>query len=401
MIMFCIIKAYLLLIIPDITMKLNLFGQDSRLALPDHLIIYILSLLDPKSQHRAAVVSREWRDCIQLTRKYTALLPVIHRIPALNFAGLDVLKFKLLAGGMTNTTYKLGIRYTTQQRYVLRIPGKGSSAFISRADEAHNALQAAGEAMKLNVPVIYFDLDGLQLTQFIQGVHPVDEAALERKEILQEIASMMKRLHASEPFKNSTDFFQRNEDLLETLKARNFVFTGSIDAIEEQMGHLKALFSAFQIKMIPCHNDTTPTNFILSYQGTGSTRKEVIHEIDWEYSSNNDFLWDLVYFMVEGKLITEQQLTLLTAYFGEGGVTDSVLAWVEVYKPVIEWWITIWSWTQVANQADAVDLEAYVRLGAERYQKTVAYLESQQYKDAVQVIEADRAVVTFTGQRHF
>lgn len=382
-------------------MKLNFFGQDSRLALPEHLIIYILSLLDLESQHKAAMVSPQWRDCVQLTRKYISLLPVIHRIPELNFAGLDVLKFKLLAGGMTNTTYKLGIKYTPKQ-YVLRIPGKGSSAFINRADEANNALQAASDSLKLNVPVMHFDpKDGLQLTQFIEDVHPLDEAALARKEILQEIADMMKRLHSSEPFKNSTDFFQRNDDLLQTLKARNFGFTGAIDVIEEQMALLKALFSAYQIKMLPCHNDTTPMNFILSYQGTGADRKEVIHEIDWEYSSNNDFLWDLVYFIVEAKLKREQELILLTAYFGENGVTDSVLAWVEIYKPVIEWWITIWSWTQVANQADAVDLDSYVRLGAERYQKTVAHLDSREFKDAIKLIEEDRAVVTFTGTRPF
>ncbi|WP_026253874.1 phosphotransferase family protein [Legionella shakespearei] len=382
-------------------MKLNFFGQDPRLALPDHLIVYILSLLDPESQHKAAMVSRQWKDCVQLTRKYISLLPVIHRIPALNFAGLDVLKFKLLAGGMTNTTYKLGIRYTPEQ-YVLRIPGKGSSAFIRRTDEANNALQAASDSLKLNVPVIHFDPeDGLQLTQFIKGVHPLDETALERKDILQEIAGMMKRLHSSEPFKNSTDFFQRNEDLLQTLKAKNFAFTGSIDVIEEQMARLKALFSAYQIKMLPCHNDTTPMNFILSYQGRGADRKEVIHEIDWEYSSNNDFLWDLVYFIVEAKLRKDQELTLLTTYFGESGVTDSVLAWVEMYKPVIEWWITIWSWTQVANRADAVDLDSYVRLGDERYQKTVIYLESREYKEAIKLIEEDRAVATCTGKRPF
>lgn len=382
-------------------MKLYFFGEGSNPAINEHLIIYILSLLDPKSQYDAALVSRQWRDCVQLTRKYISLLPVIHRIPSLDFIGLDVLKFKLLAGGMTNTTYRLDVRYTPD-KYVLRIPGKGSSAFIKRSDEANNALQAASEELGLNVPVKHFDPeDGLQLTQFIEGVHNLDESALARKEILQEIASMMRRLHASEPFKNSTDFFQRNEDLLQTLKIKEFPFTGAIDAIEEQMSHLKVLFSAYQIKMHPCHNDTTPLNFILSYQGKGSERKEVIHQIDWEYSSNNDFLWDLVYFIVEAKLTRKQEFTLLTAYFGDDTVSDSVLAWVEVYKPVIEWWITIWSWTQIANEANAVDLESYARLGAERYKNTVLHLESKEYKEAIQVIDADKSVATFSGNRPF
>lgn len=186
-------------------MKLYFFGDDNnKPKLSEHLIIYILSLLDPKSQSVASLVNKDWSQLVQLTRQYLSMLPVIHRIPLFANLGLDVLKLKLMTGGMTNSTFRLRIK-NAPEKWVMRIPGIGSSAFITRRDEAHNAKQA--EKLGLNVPIAFFDPeDGLQVTRFIEGVHSLDDKALARKEILHEVASMMRRLHKSPPFDNNTLF---------------------------------------------------------------------------------------------------------------------------------------------------------------------------------------------------
>ncbi|HAT6822062.1 TPA: phosphotransferase [Legionella pneumophila] len=380
-------------------MKLYFFGDDNnKPKLSEHLIIYILSLLDPKSQSVASLVNKDWSRLVQLTRQYLSMLPVIHRIPLFANLGLDVLKLKLMTGGMTNSTFRLRIK-NAPEKWVMRIPGIGSSAFITRRDEAHNAKQA--EKLGLNVPIAFFDPeDGLQVTRFIEGVHSLDDKALARKEILHEVASMMRRLHKSPPFDNNTLFFERNEELLDLLKRKPFNFPGEIEFIEQQMKNLKEIFSSYRIQQFPCHNDTTPLNFILS-ENPEIKGSEKIHQIDWEYSSNNDFIWDLVYFMVEAKLNREQQLILLKAYFNTEELSGSLLAWIEVYKPIIEWWITIWSWTQLANGANAVDLSSYEQLGLERYHNTLSHLKSEGYVKALALIETDSHSLTFTGQRPF
>lgn len=385
--------------------------------LSEHLMIYILSLLDPKSQYNASMVNSKWNELVKLTQKYMGLLPTIQKIPLLSHVGLDVLRFKLLTGGMTNATYRVQIGQNISklltkipgvdpltvarhkpQRWVLRIPGEVSSFSVIRRDEAYNAQQASD--LGLNVPIAYFNPgDGLQLTQFIEGVRPLDKDALQRVDILETLAGLAKKLHNSKPFLNDTAVFTRNEGLLDALKVKKFTFPAKIDFIEEQMSHIKKLFSAYKIELRPCHNDSTPLNYMRSREGEGGIEK--FHQIDWEYSSNNDFLWDLVYFSIEAKLSKEQELTYLSAYFGKDKLTESVLAWFTAYKPVVEWWITLWSWTQLANEAKSVDKQAYVSLGLERYEKTMLHLQSEEFMSALAIIDADRLIPSFVGLRPF
>jgi len=161
---------------------------------------------------------------------------------------------------------------------------------------------------------------------------------------------------------------------------------------------LKKLFASYQVEVSPCHNDSTPLNYMMAV--VGKKKQEVFYQIDWEYSSNNDFMWDLVYFAIEGKLSKEQELAYLTEYFGKEP-TNSILAWFTAYKPAVEWWITLWSWTQLANEAKSVSKEAYIKLGAERYAKTLEHLESEEYRDALALIDADKLAASFDGHRPF
>ncbi|KTD73144.1 F-box protein [Legionella tucsonensis] len=399
-------------------MKWYFFGEDSgKPRINEHLMIYILSLLDPASQFKASLVNHKWRELVELTQKYIDLLPTIHRIPLLSKLGLDVLRLKLMSGGMTNTVYRVQVgpnifkslrecpsvnsalieRIRLPQRWILRIPGEVSSFSVSRKHELENACKAS--ALGLNVPIEHFDQDGLQLTKFIENVQILDKKTLERAGILQILASMAKKLHISERFDNDTAVFERNERLVQQLKIKNFIFPKEIDFVVEQMRYLKNLFSSYQIEMSPCHNDSTPLNYMMSL---GELKKqEVFYQIDWEYSSNNDFMWDLVYFAREAKLSKEQELIYLTEYFGKEKLTDSILAWFSAYKPVVEWWITLWSWTQLTNEAKSVGKSEYEKLGRERFAKTLELLHGEEYKNAFAVIESDRLVPSFTGHRTF
>lgn len=210
---------------------------------------------------------------------------------------------------------------------------------------------------------------------------------------------MAKKLHTSERFDNDTAVFERNEGLVEQLKIKNFVFPKEMDFVVKQMSYLKNLFSSYQIEMSPCHNDSTPLNYMMSLLGV--KKQEVFYQIDWEYSSNNDFMWDLVYFAREAKLSKEQELIYLTAYFGKEKLTESVLAWFNAYKPVVEWWITLWSWTQLANEAKSVGKNEYENLGKERFAKTLDLLHSEDYKNALAVIDTERLDSSFIGHRSF
>ena len=378
-------------------MKLHFFGTtDSKPSLEENLIRYILSLLDPKSLGITALVNKEWHQLVTLTRSYLKLLPTIQSIPGFETVGLDVIQLKILTGGMTNTNYILSIRYFDDA--VLRVPGIGTDSYLSREDEARNTLQASQAG--LSPPVIYQDPDsGLKLTKYISGARELDEHALARKEILSKIADLMHRLHTSVPFKNQISIFDRNKYLLDTLKSKGFDLPGRIGFIEEQMTYLEKLFSQYVIEMHSCHNDTTPLNFLLFDEETDGGEKEKLLEIDMEYSGSNDFMWDLAYFGVEAKLSRVQELILLNSYFGEEQVNESVIAWFDIYKPIVESWITFWYWTQLTNKATAVEPENYRQKGEECYQRTLDYLSSKEYKDAFDFIQSQSEPMA--GNRSF
>ncbi|KTD83020.1 phosphotransferase family protein [Legionella waltersii] len=377
-------------------MKIKFFGENhAKPTLSEHLVIYILSLLDNASLARAGAVNSEWRKYSQLTKKYVELLPTVHRIPFLQSLGMDVLRFKLLSGGMTNSSYRVKDR-TLKKEWVLRVPGRGSSAFINRGDEKNNAIQAS--QLGVNVPIDFYDSsDGLQLAQFIKDAKALDQSLLAREGILQKIASMMKTMHGSSKFVNNVDFFGRNAQLLQNLKEKGFKFPGDTRFIEDKMHQLQQLFSNYEIPSVPCHNDTTPGNFLVKQ---GATPEEVmLYQIDWEYSSNNDLLWDLVYFCVEAKLSSEAELAFINCYFSDASKNESLKAWLAAYKPIIEWWIAVWSWTQVVNEADAVDIKAYETLGKERYLNTIKHLQSNDFIKAVERIESESQSTLFRGAR--
>ncbi|MFJ1267786.1 phosphotransferase [Legionella lytica] len=372
-------------------MKWLFFTSDAgvQYKLKTGLAAYILSFLDADSLYNLSTVSKEWNELVKLAQSYMNLLPQINEIPMFSQLTLDVLSLKLMAGGMTNATYKLtvGAHYEAdkRKRWVVRFPGDVSLFSVDRKHEQHNVQQTSD--LKLNVPVAYFNGEsGVQVTEFIADVKPLDKNRLERVEILKMLAEKAKILHKSKQFLNDIDVFSRNAGLLATLENKKFPLPERVNFIASKMNELKNLFSSYQINKVPCHNDSTPLNYMLTPLEQG----ELIYQIDWEYSSNNDFLWDLAYFAIEAKLSKEQELIYLAAYFGEGKVNESILAWYQAYKPVIEWWITLWSWMQLAFEATAVDVSEYANLGEERYFRTLEHLDSSAFLHAIELIELEK-----------
>src|SRR5215212_2812960 len=91
---------------------------------------------------------------------------VLARVPSLKGLGLENVDFERLSGAMTNVSYKLS---TDAGDYVLRLAGEGTSDYVDRTAEGHNARVAT--AAGVNAEVLYFDArEGTMLTRFVEGV---------------------------------------------------------------------------------------------------------------------------------------------------------------------------------------------------------------------------------------
>lgn len=369
-------------------MKFSFF--DHKLSEP--LAVYLFSFLDAKSLTRTQQVCKEWQTLSTKAKQANELTPAIQLIPKLK--PLYHLKLRQLSGGMTNLTYfikQLKHVKGPAEKFVLRIPGKNTSRFITRKHEGYNARQASQAA--INVTIEFFDdKDGLQLTRFLENSKPLSTELLKGSGALKSIADIFRKLHQSHRFSNDIHLFQRNEDLLKAIKENAaFNLPNDLASVEEGLAKIADICSKYKIPLMPCHNDPTPGNFLMS--------SSLFKLIDWEYSGNNDFLWDLVYFCLEGKLSAEQEKQLLGYYFGE--VTPMIEAWFEVYKPLVSWWITLWCWTQLNNKANATDSEAYVKLAEDSYRATQSSLDNTVCMKSLVLIASETEKTTFEGIRPF
>lgn len=376
----------------ETSLNLKFFGEDNP-AIPKRVCMHILSLLSIADRKTCREVSKLWKTTVDETKQGLVLLHKLKLIPKqadFDFpsATLAQLTISPMSGGMTNCSFLVqnywGGKVRDQvieplNKWVLRIPGVGSSVFITRKDEKHNAEQAS--KLKLNVQIDFFDADtGLQLTRYLDKSKPINKDLLGNETILPSVGKLLKTLHDSDLFVNAIPVFSRNQRLYMALKAKpNSLLPKDIDDVAKSMTNLETLIERFSFELKPCHNDTTPANFLWSEEDNKTFM------IDYEYSGNNDCIWDLVYFAMEAGLSKEQELVLIKSYFG--GCNNLISSWFELYKPIVEWWITLWSWTQVASNANACDKQAYIDLAETCYKRTKDCLSSSVFKDAVSSIE--------------
>src|SRR3990167_6122029 len=173
------------------------FFSEAGSDLEERLFLRILSFVDFKTVIASRRVNKAWRDTIDEKTKHKEVpfLPAIQRIPQLYTFPVDALlnmKIQQFKVGMTNNTFKLEIN---GNQWVLRLPGKGSSAFINREDEAFNARLASD--LKLNVTIDFFDgRDGLELTRYLEDNRALTkEILLTEPTIIPAVAKLFKQLH--------------------------------------------------------------------------------------------------------------------------------------------------------------------------------------------------------------
>src|SRR5690349_7423643 len=94
-------------------------------------------------------------------------------------------------GGLTNRNFRIE---SPIGRYVLRIPGAGTSEYINRRNEAHAARVAAKAGV--NAEVLHFDeSSGVMLCRFIDGAATLNAERFKDLGSVRRSAQALKRVH--------------------------------------------------------------------------------------------------------------------------------------------------------------------------------------------------------------
>ncbi|MCR5858203.1 phosphotransferase family protein [Mesorhizobium sp. J428] len=248
-------------------------------------------------------------------------------------------------GGLTNRVYRAG-------EVCLRIPGKGTEEYISRANEAVAAREAARAGV--SPQVLHFDdATGVMATRFLaDAVTMSPEEFRARPGSPARAGEAFRRLHTSGavfPFR--FELFAMIDDYLKILSTKDVDLpAGYHDVVREADETVRAALAAHPLPIVACHCDPLCENFL----DTG----ERMWIVDWEYSGMNDPMWDLGDLSVEGGFDAAQENEMLRAYFG-GEPSAGDRGRVVIYKAMCDLLWTLWGLIQLANGNPADDFRAY------------------------------------------
>jgi thiamine kinase-like enzyme len=273
-------------------------------------------------------------------------------------------------GGLTNRNYRVDVE---GQSLVLRIPGEGTSAYIDRTVEKHNAEVAARAGV--NAELLHFDAgDGVMICRFIEGA-TMDAERFRDVGAVARAARAFRRMHeCSEPFESRFDLFQKMDEYLALLRNLKAPVPEGYERAQQEAAAVRRALARNPAQLAPCHCDPLAENFL----DTG-TRMVIV---DWEYSGMNDPMWDLGDLSVEAGFGTEQDAALLHAYF-EGPAPEAARGRMILYKAMCDLLWTLWGVIQHANKNPVDDFWAYA---VNRFNRCRQLMETQAFSDALETV---------------
>jgi thiamine kinase-like enzyme len=298
--------------------------------------------------YTTGVGERPFKADVERSARLDAVYAALARVPLFRNVRQEIIKLELLGGALTNVCYKVT---TGGAAYVLRLAGEGTSGYIDRAAEKHNARVAA--AAGVNVEVLYFDArDGTMVTRFVEGVSMNGERGFSRDPGSPIRAALaLKRVHRlKKVFESRFDVFAAIDDYLDFLRGQLIPPPQDYHKLERKVRAVRRALEASPVPLVPCHNDPWPGN-LLDADGR-------IYLIDWEYSGMNDPVWDLGDLSVEAGFEPEQDRILVNAYC-RGTAPPALYSRMEIYKAMSDLHWSLWGFVQHAKGNPADDFWSY------------------------------------------
>ena len=283
-------------------------------------------------------------------------------------------------GGLTNLVFRLEpltppAREVFGGNIIVRIPGVGTEEYIDRAVEAHNAEQAA--LAGVSADVIHANPEtGLMISRCIDGITTMTPALFkERSGSPARAGRAFRQLHNSgHPFKFRFELFAMIDDYLAILATKDITMPDGYHDVVKSARPVKEALEKTPGRLCPCHCDPLCENFL--------DDGEKMWIVDWEYSGQNDPLWDIGDLSVEGGFDATQDMEMLHAYC-DGTPDQDTIARMIIYKAMCDLLWTLWGLIQHANDNPAEDFWAYA---TERFERCKKLMNTPEFADHVATI---------------
>lgn len=242
-------------------------------------------------------------------------------------------------GGLTNRSFNVTI---DSERFVLRMPGAGTGAYIDRAQEAHNARAAA--RIGIAPEVVHAEpRTGVALSRRIEGGRALDERAFRDSALLERAVELLARLHGSgAAFYGEMALFPKFAQYFWLCERRRPDLLTPLEGPRRRAQGLRAWIEGTRDSLCPCHIDPAPSNFMVV---EGASPR--LYLLDWEFSALCEPVWDLADFSAEAALSGAQDEHLLSCYYGRAG-SERRDRFV-VYKGLLHLLAAAWAAVRIAD----------------------------------------------------
>jgi thiamine kinase-like enzyme len=298
-----------------------------------------------------------------------ALDDVLAAVPELQ----DAAAVERLAGGLTNTNYK--VTTGAGDEYVVRISGKDAGLLaIDRPNEVHNTISASDCGVGAGFVASLPEHDALVL-EFIQGaVLSADD--LRRGDRLTLVADACRRLHGARRFRADFDMFDIQRGYIEVVQARGFRLPARYLEFEPQVRVLEQAMRIRPETTVPCNNDLLAENFI---DIGGSLRL-----IDYEYSGNNEPCFELGNVWSESNLTLDQLEELVAAYFGRP--LRNKVARARLWGLMSKYGWTLWA--SIQDGVSDLDFDFW-GWGMEKYDRAVSEFDGPDFERLIAEVQLE------------
>ncbi len=283
-------------------------------------------------------------------------------------------------GGLTNLVFRLEpetdlARDAFGGNIIVRIPGAGTQEYIDRAVEAFNAEQAARAGV--SAEIIHADPDsGLMVQRCIDNIETMTPQLFKaRNGSPARAGRAFRKLHNSGlEYKFRFELFTMIDDYLAILATKDIKLPDGYHDVVKAAGPVKSALAKNPGRLAPCHCDPLCENFL--------DDGEIMWIVDWEYSGQNDPLWDIGDLSVEGGFDDAQDMEMLNAYC-DGKPDQDTIARMVIYKAMCDLLWTLWGLIQHANDNPAEDFWAY---SVERFERCKKLMGKPEFTRHVETI---------------
>jgi thiamine kinase-like enzyme len=250
-------------------------------------------------------------------------------------------------GGLSNRNYRID---SPVGHFVLRIAGEGTGEYIDRGVEEHNARIAAEAGV--NAEVLFFDAgEGTMLCRYIEESVTMNAERFKDLGAAARAAQAFRQLHqCGRMFRTRFELFEQIDNYLAVVKKLKAPIPEGYAGVQQEAEAVRSALSDKDLPLAPCHCDPLAENFL--------DTANRMYIVDFEYSGNNDPMWDLGDLSVEAEFDAGQDEVFLQAYFGGDPPAFDVGRMV-MYKAMCDLLWTLWGVVQLANKNPVEDFWAY------------------------------------------